>query len=405
MLAVPLVLRQDLSASPRIVAFIASGESAALQGGATEVLRTTLDTYHGRLQLTATITDAATQQNRTAITLQAATSNVIPLANALARRIDPKSTAMSANAAAFRLFTQAAYTADLAARANLLRQSLATDPNFGLGYIVLLETLARSGEDVVPLMAQTEAHAATFTTLERLRFAALRLQLSHAPLAQTAQGNAAVVAATPNDPDQLTTLASQRYLQGNAQEGDALIQRALRISPGNTAIRQQYVQGLVETRRFHQAEREISEVDNNPAVLPQLAFCVLLEGDPARANSIAEKFFASLQNADVRNVFHGSWLAMSGDPEKAIAYAKQANFTDTGIRSLALSQAALWQAAAGDFADAEKLSAAANSAGGPGPGPPSFFWRGCSAGSPLPHWRGAKKCKHFRPAELRLRRP
>ncbi|MBV8551168.1 MAG: hypothetical protein JOY54_07685 [Acidobacteriaceae bacterium] len=364
--AAPIILEQDLSPAREAVPFLADSESAALQGGAAEVLRMTLHVHQARLQLTATSTDGATQQNRRVLTLEAPSVNaIVPLMNELAKRLDAHATVFpTQNIRAVQWFAQAMQTQDARTRVELLHQCLNADPDFGLAYIALLNATASAGQQAIaPILEEAQARSASFTPLDRARFTALRLRVLHAPMAQQMRVVEAVLEVAPNDVAELTALASARYLEGNARGGDQLIERALGISPGNVHVRQQYAQGLIETRRFREAEKVLLEIDANPGVQAQLSFCVLLEGDRSRANSLFDQFLASVPNPDLRTLFHASWLAHAGDTRNAIRAVQEGQFQNRGVRSLALSEAALWAAAAGDFPTARNAAVAAQQAG------------------------------------------
>lgn len=364
-MALPVIIEQDLAASPHTVAFLASTGSVALQGNASELLRTTAEVYRGQFQITATLIDVATQKTAKVWKMQRPASNaVVLIANALARRIDSNVGSFAVTSdRALQLFTRAAQVQDPKTRVDLLRQTIEADPHFGLAYVALLNTLSTARpQAAVSELSQAVGQEKYFTPVNRARLDALRLRLSDAPLAEQARADAAVLAYTPNDTEQLAALASDRYLQGNGPEGDRLIQRALAISLGNASVRQQYARGLIETRRFREAEKVLQEIDNNPSVLADLAFCVLLQGDHARADGIADKFFATVPSPDLKTALHAAWFAISGDIPKAVLTAQNATFQQASVGSVALSQAAVWQAFAGDFAGSQKLAALAQQA-------------------------------------------
>ncbi|MBV8070943.1 MAG: hypothetical protein JO270_13625 [Acidobacteriaceae bacterium] len=367
-LAIPVTLVQDFAPSRETIAFLAATDSAALEAGANQVLRTTVETYRGRMRITATLTDTATQRTENVAKQQAPESGgLIPALNKLAKQFDARAGSFPQTTdRAFQLFTRGVETQDVAARAGLLRQAIEADPHFGLAYVALLNALASAGPAAVdPVLAQAVAQTNSFAPVERARIAALRLHFAHAPLDRQVSADAAVLPYTPNDVDQLTTVASGLYLEGDAHNADRLMQRALLLSAGNAGVRQQYARGLIETRRYRDAEKILITLGNSPSVLADLAFCVLLEGDRARAGSIAEKFFASSPSSDLRTLLRADWFAASGEMPRAIATVQQASFEQSSVRSLAFSQAALWQAYAGDFAASQTLARAAQEGGTP----------------------------------------
>ena len=135
--------------------------------------------------------------------------------------------------------------------------------------------------------------------------------------------------------------------------------RALEISPENANMRQQWAAGLVETGQFAQAEKALQALAANPAVLPQLAACILLEGDAQRANSTYHKFLASVPNADAKTLLAASWEALSGHREKAIGQLTNASFNDSRIGAFAKDQLVLWLLMDKNYQAANQLASTA----------------------------------------------
>ncbi len=350
--AIPLALREDLATSPRIAAALAKDESAAYLQSATEVLRTTVESRQGRTRIEGTITSLSTQRNLQVFSIETGSAEILPEINALAKRIDARASDFSTrNVRALQAFAMGAESPDTSARANLLKQAVAIDPAFGLAYIAGAET---TGLNSGPLLATAAKYRSSFTPFDRARFDALSSRFSHAPL--TVQGNAeaAVLRSAPNDLDALLALGSIRFLQGDGAAGQGFLHRALDLSPGNENIKLRLAEGLLETKRFADAEKILSSLPATPVTLPQLAVCLLLKGDVPRANSTAARLLASVSNVDVKALFHASWLALSGERQKAIDYLKTWNAADVNLRTIAWSDIAVWQAMGNDFADAKK---------------------------------------------------
>ncbi len=119
--------------------------------------------------------------------------------------------------------------------------------------------------------------------------------------------------------------------------------------------------GLLETRRFADAEKILLGIDNNANILPALAVCIFLEGDVNRADIVFNRYLSLRPpNDPVAPLFRATWLAISGRTAKGIDSLQSANFTDAGLRSLALSQTAVWQLMQGDVAGAKKSAASAS---------------------------------------------
>ncbi len=355
-LALPLILQEDLATSRTLIASLANGESAAYQFGATEVLRSTVEDRQGRISIEATFTDMSTQRNHAVIRVDAASSaGLLSVGNALAKKIDEHAVDFSTkNSRVLQAFTAAAESASSEGRVQMLDEAISNDPGFGLGYITLAETVARSREQNLAALLQTGANrSASFTPLDRVRFNALRGQLSHASLEEQENAQAAVLQLAPNNSDALVALGSDRFLQGDGTRGRELLGRALELSPGNANIRNQLALGLLETRRFADAEKIFAGLNNNVSVLPELAVCILLEGDEARANAIADKLANSVYSGD-KQAYRATWFALSGHLDKAINAMQ--GFYDPAV---GLAQTSVWQLMQKDFAGAKKNASSA----------------------------------------------
>jgi tetratricopeptide (TPR) repeat protein len=374
-LGIALALEQDFATSHRITAVLANGDSGAYQHGATQVLRTTVEDRRGRINIHVTVTNLATQRITSSGDVNLPSSaGVLATVNAVAKRIDPQSTEFSTkNDRAWQAYTVAAGSSSVQTRVQMLNGAVNADPAFGLAYLVLAQVLNQAGDqNLAPLLSAAAAHRAAFTPLDKARFDALVARTSHAPLEQQANVTAAVLQLAPNDVDALATLGSERFLQNNATEGERLLNRALELSPGNVNIRAQLAEGLLETRRFAEAEKIFTSINNSPAVLPQLAVCSLLKGDPGRANTVFSNYLKerAAANDPLLYLAQANWIAISKSPAEGVQYLARNNFSKDDLRSLAFSQSSIWQLMGNgdaarnrlveDFAGAKKNAALAS---------------------------------------------
>lgn len=283
----------------------------------------------------------------------------IDAANEIAKQIDSHATDYSTkNNQALEAFAAAAEAAGATAQIAALERAINLDAGFGAAYLTLADVLARNGQNIQPLLAKARAHESAFTPLDRARFDELDARASHAPLATRASAASKILHLAPNDLDALINLASDRFLQGDAA-GAALLQRASEIDPGNASIRLALAKGLLETKQFAQAEKVLAGLDGNPDVLPDLAVCLLLEGDRARADSVFAKYIDRLKqsNEPFAPIADAGWLAISGRMPQAITRLEAAQFAQPDLQSLAWSQIAIWQAAEKDTAGAKESAA------------------------------------------------
>jgi len=360
--AVQVVLQADLATSQAIVPVLANDDSGAYQAAAKSVVRATVTQRDGRISLNTAITDNGTQQNQRVIDLKGASSSgILPLLNELAKQIDNRAASFSTKSnRALEAYVNGASTTVPQQRLAALADAIHIDPSFGLAYLALADADAQSAPQALPALLQAAAgHTAQFTPLDRARFNAYLARYSHAPLAKQEAAFRAVLQVAPNESDALVTAGSLSFLRGNAADGTRYLQRALELNPGNVSVRKALADGLFETRRFAEAEKLLVGMDNNQAVLPELAVCVLLEGDAARANTIAERLFASIANPDAKTLVHAAWLEFSGQSQKAVELLSSAKFAQPAAQSFAYGELSVWQMIANDFAGAKQWASKA----------------------------------------------
>ncbi len=356
----PLALEEDFATSPGLVATVVNDVSGAYQFGANAVLRATVERRQGGFHVEGSMTGMSTQRNLKTVDVDIPASGLLPFANAFAKRIDNRATDFpTKNERAFQMFAAALQSASLQTRMQLLNDAISVDPAFGLAYIALAQTAAQANPNSVPaLLAKAQEHAGSFIPLDRARLHAFAAQALHAPIARQEAGLRGLLQLAPNTLDALTGLGAISFIGGDASGGERLMTRALELSPGNVNVRQQLARGLLESRRFADAEKMLAGLDNNPAVLPSLAVCILLEGDRARADTIAEQFSRSLYPG-VQALYRATWFAVSGDPAKALTTIEGVNFADPPLQSAALAHRVIWQLMQNNFAAAKGSAAAA----------------------------------------------
>ena len=353
--ALPLVLEEDLATAPGLVTAVVSGQSAAYGWGANEFLRTTVERRFGGVWLRATITDAATQQDREVIVLDSqAPDAILGLSDALAKRVDARATVFSTrNEKALQLFAEAADQTwtfitpstriEEMPRVRALQAAIQLDPAFGLAQVAIASDLARlAPQNLSAAIDAARQHAASFTPLDRARFESFAAQTLSRPPADQEKRLRALLAIAPNDPGALSRLGSLRFSEGDGVEGKRLLDRAIQNNPNDPALREQLGLGLFESRQFRQAEQVLTTLDNRANVLPALAACFLLGGDTKRANLTAFEFSKSL-NPAFQPLYRATWLALSGRGPEAILALQSEDSSDSNIEGLMTMQISIWQ--------------------------------------------------------------
>jgi tetratricopeptide (TPR) repeat protein len=355
----PLVLQQDLMSSQYISPAMVNDEANAAEVGGQDILRLKLEDRDGKIHISATVVDAKTQKTTETEDVEASSvNNLIPALDKLAKRLDPTAGDFSTkNTEALKLLTAAGAEEHPQERYGLLKKAIATDPNFGMGYTFLLQMLASSGPDAFKdTLAEAKSHMTNFPPYDRARLQFLATQLERVPLSQRAAAVEALLKVAPNDLDALSLMGSLRFLNGDVKGGEEALNRAIRLNPGNANLRAQLAEGLVQSKRFADAEKILASFDKNPAALGELAQTILLEGDVKRANDTADQFMAVIKNPDFQGLFRATWTELAGDHAKALSLAENTKFSKPEIAGMALSEATVWQLMDKNVAGARKTA-------------------------------------------------
>jgi Flp pilus assembly protein TadD len=355
-IGVPLVLQQDLMTARNLIPGVALDESSASQAKATQILRTTVESRQSGLRIEATLVDAKTQKSVLVKNVDApSVAAILPALNDLARKIDSNAYAYpTGNVDALQSYLGAATTNNRQQRGKSLTQAIQKDATFSLAYIALLEMLGSAPPaGAAHFIDEAKAHRDKFAPYDRAKLDLAISRLSGAPAQDQIKLAQEALKFAPNDLDVLAVLGLNQFLEGDAKAGEESLRRAVSLNPANTALQIQLGRGLMQSRKFKEADAIFSAAGQVPAVLPDLATCVLLEGDTTRANTIADKFFSSIQNPDLKPLLRASWLVMERQASKGVDMLLSAKFTSPNIQSVALSEVAVWQVLGHDYAAAQ----------------------------------------------------
>lgn len=368
-IGVPVVLQHDLMTAHTLIPGFAPDEANALQGGATRILRTSIENRQGGLHIETTLVDPATHKVLKVESVDAGSVSVLlPPINTLAKKIDRDAVDFSTrNQQAWQTFSSAQGVTNAQQRFQMLNQAFSQDQSFGAAAIAFLDMIApnRQADYKIPI-DQAKAHRSSFTPIDRAKFDVAINRLSNAPPSDQIQAARQALTLAPNDLEVLTTLGNYQILQGDSAGAEQSLRHAASLNPVNVGLRFELARGLMQLRKYKEADTIFSGINNMPAIYPELATCVLLEGDKTRATGIAEKFVASVQNQEIRPVLRAAWQVMSGDRQKGIDTALNTKFSQPNVHALALGAATMWQLMGGDFSNAKKNLAPLSQAGGPG---------------------------------------
>ncbi len=361
-IGVPLVLQQDLTSAYSISPSLVGAESNASQLGSQDVLRTKIESRQGKIHIEATLFNLASQKNTATNQVEAdSPADLISSVNVLAKRIDEHASDFSTrNVEVVKEFAGAAQSSNPQQKIDFLQKAVAADHSFGLGYLLLVEMLSSAGPPATkPVIDQALANRRSFIPIDQARFDLILSRLARDPLSKQSAAAQAVLKVAPNDLDALALVGSIKFLTGDASGGEQAMLRVIALSPNNPNFQSQYAQGLIESRRFKDAENILAKTQRNPAVLSALTSCILLEGDAARANAVAEQFIKSVNNPELQTVLRSSWLEVTGQRPKAIELLETSKFTNASVKAVALSEAAIYRFRSKDVEGAKKSSAAA----------------------------------------------
>jgi tetratricopeptide (TPR) repeat protein len=389
-IGVPLVLQQDLASAYSVSPSLVATESNASQLGSQDVLRTKIESRQGKIHIEATLFDLASQKNTATNHVQAdSLADLLSAVNTLAKRIDEHASDFSTkNVEVIKDFASAAQNSNPQQKVDLLQKTVATDHSFGLGYLLLVEMLSSVGPQATkPVIDQAQANRNSFTPIDQARWILIMSRVSREPLGKQSLAAESVLKVAPNDLDALALVGGIKFLSGDGSGGDQAMSRAIALSPNNANLQGQYAQGLLESKRFKDAENILAKIQNSPAVLSQLASCILLQGDVVRAGTVAEQFLKSVNNAELQTVLRGSWLEVTGQRQKALDLLETTKFTNLSVKAIALGEAAIFRFRAKDVEGAKKASALALAADNRPGSFSSVVNLLINANLPAPEWR------------------
>ncbi len=365
-IGIPLILQQDLMTARDLIPGVTQDENTAIQAKATQTLRTTVESRATGLHIESKLFDLKSQKVLQVKSVDAGSlAGIITAANALAKLLDPNaSTYSTGNPQALESYLAAAGTSNRQQRVQMLQQAIRQDPSFGLAYISLLEMIAPHGQaDPKPFLDEAKSHRDKFSAYDRAKFDLAVSRLLGAPAAEQIKQAQEALKIAPNDLEVLEILGANQLLEGDGQAGEQTLRHAVSLNPGNAGLQIELGRGLMRERKLKEADAIFSANAKSPAVLPDLATCALLEGDKARANSLANQLFATVQNPELKPLLAASWQFMTGERQQGIDTLLNTKFAPNA-EAVALSEAALWQAMQNNYAAATATLQRANASAG-----------------------------------------
>jgi tetratricopeptide (TPR) repeat protein len=369
--------------------------------GATRVLEGYFAVRGGRLRVHAVIEEAAPVRVRR--DLAAGGEGVLPLAQSIARQIDPAARPLpTANAEAFRSYVDALEAPAVPAADNAFERAVTLDPAFGAAYAAWVQSLLargdRAGAARVLSLAQTSARR--FSPLERARIALLAAALAGDPKAERA-ALVELTAADPADSSVYRRLGDLDAAAHSYRSAAAFYQQAVERDPANIALLNQLgylrswagdLDGAVEALsryqrlrpndanpfdslgdayyyRGHFAKAEKAYLEayaKEPGFLgggelSKAAWARLLQGNLAGADSMFDRFLeARKANGDpLVELKRAEWEYLTGRRAEAVARLARLAPAAGPAASPAWSQLSIWALESGDRERARQYAAQA----------------------------------------------
>jgi predicted Zn-dependent protease len=389
----PVVLHQDLSTSHDLAPVVAVNDSAAYAANVSRILRTSVDNYHNRLILKATLTDLSTQRNVAEFGVETQSSeSFVDSADKLAKKISDGAEPFSTRSdKALTAYLQS-FTSDQQKQFGALALAVRTDPAFGLAQSNILEVVAnQSPEQALLVIQRASPYRDKFTPLDRARFDLQAARLNKAPLPELSKQVKQLLVLAPGDLSALLMLAQVSIAENRLPEAADHLNEAISMDPGNVQARQTLASLYLNTHQDEAARktlRELSALRPNDANVMRMvaeaelatghlveaekayeglkdahglmaaAMCQLLEGNPALAQALFDASAALRTKDPLLPLSRADWLALNGDRAKAIQLLTSTTMPSPDLQSVALSQAALYQLLNKNLGAAQQLSQA-----------------------------------------------
>jgi tetratricopeptide (TPR) repeat protein len=349
---IPLVFVEDLATSREYAPVLAADDSAALMANARYTLRTSVEARNNQFFVSLTVTDISNQRSVLSHNLSGPLQRgLLPVINQLAKEVDQNSSPFGTQEEqAFLLYSQA-MEAPTEQRPALLEQAIAADPGFGTAYLARMDAFGpRNESGVRQTAAQAQLHLSQFRPLDQARAKVALLRWSQAAPAKQIPLLQQLVTMTPGDVNALSALAGLEASEMNYTEADTWLNKALALEPSSVELQHQRARLQFSEEKFADAEKTFGALGQTNAPVLEIAACRLMEGNMAGANAMFAQYAAT--NQPFVPLARATWLMVTGSHAQAIGFLRGSLSPFPQLRSLGLSQIAVWSSAAGDVSTA-----------------------------------------------------
>ncbi|HYA16294.1 MAG TPA: tetratricopeptide repeat protein [Bryobacteraceae bacterium] len=387
-----------LGARPPSAPGISAERAAALLAGATRLVSGYVTSVDGKVRVTAVLENPGT--GKTLRTLSAEDASPAAALRSLSRQFSPSAKPyLSSDEKAIRLYTTALDEdpARIDRREEELREALASAPNFGPGWLALVQAQVAKGDQKGAEEAVKEARShqldpVSIATLDeedaelrgdkaaviaaQRRLVALspgdtallrglaEREMAEGQFAQAAADWKQLSDALPGDASLLNTLGYARAYAGDYQGAVQAFDRYGARRPADPNVEDSRGDLAYEFRKFRDAASHYMQAyakDPNflrGGDLYKAAWAKFRGGDKAGADASFAQFKTAREklNDPTFVLIEADWLYRTGRQPQAIALLrKTAADPDTAaqVRSIAFSQLAIWDLLAGDRAKAK----------------------------------------------------
>jgi tetratricopeptide (TPR) repeat protein len=394
-------VQQPLALRPLGVPGVSAEETGALLLAATDTVTGYYTAVNGNFSVTAIEENSATGKTVRSLTAQ---GDIFSVTDSLARAFTPSPKPFSTrNAAAMRLYALGLESGGPEAASDF-EQAAAADPNFSDAYLAWTRAAAAAGNrtELERALAAANARGSALQPLDRA-FLNSQSATLHQDAPALIEALTTIVKLSPAAPAQFRALADAEVAARRLQPAIGHFRQALTLTPGDVEIRNllaytqmfadDYAGALASIRdyqklkpedpnaldsegdihfyfgKFNDAERLYLQsfakrADFNAGVDAwKAARAHLMTGDVPGATQLFQKFRDARQKAaDPSTAFRDAeWQYLTGNRTQGAAsmIAAASAATNPEVRSLCLTQAAIWELAAGLSPEANRHAALA----------------------------------------------
>ncbi|HEY1206040.1 MAG: hypothetical protein ABSH46_14190 [Bryobacteraceae bacterium] len=398
-------VRLQLAGSPHIEPVPISALRDAPAVGASQVLEGRFSLRGGRLHVEAVLEDAVRVRDLGTIRASGPVGELLPLAQVIARGIDPGARPLpTSNPQAFEAYIAAIRATDPAAADAGFDRAVGADPEFGVAYLAWTQSLTARGEGAraARVLAAAREKAAGFQAIERAR-----LDLAGSVLAGDRAGERraliALMGADPADASVYRRLSDLDAAAHSYRDAAAFCQRAFEREPAEVLLLNQLgyqrawagdLDGALEALERYRSQRpaEANPIDSRGDVYYwfgrfaeaeqayreayakdtsfeggaepyKIAWTRLMQGDLKGADASFAEFLQARKSAGDSLVEYrqAQWEHLTGRHQDAFArlerFASSARLAEA---SLSYAQLAVWLVEAGDGQRARDYAAKAS---------------------------------------------